>query len=116
MAVKAHIYADDGALLGFIAYQEEPPEILELNGRFFRHSGLSRDSQDEDDCNVIGFDYREIEVEDQIDVITICVFCGRNGSMTWWKCCPKHVTLEGPEVACQTCVEKLHPGDPEFAR
>jgi hypothetical protein len=113
--VKAYIYAEDGSLLGFIAYTEPPPDVLELNGRFFQHHGVSRENLDEDEC-VQCFDYWEIEVETEMDVIHICVFCGRNASLIWYKCCPEHMTLEGQEVVCQTCVEVLHPGDPELAR
>ncbi len=37
-----------------------------------------------------------------------CSACGRNGSVRWWKCCPKHTTERGPDVLCQACAEKLH--------
>lgn len=119
MAVKAHIYAEDGGLLGFIAYNEEPPNILELNGRFFKHHGVSQESDDEDECNVMCYDYWEIEVEDlheDISIIPICIGCGRNASLVWHKCCPEHLTLDGQEVYCQSCVEILHPNDPDFLR
>lgn len=115
-AVKAHIYAEDGSLLGFIAYNDTPPEILELSGRYFKHHGVSKEDPDEDDCNVICFDYWEIDVVEDLDVIQICIGCGRNASLTWWKCCPEHMELESPDVFCQSCVERAHPGDPEFFR
>lgn len=114
--VRAHIYSEEGSLLGYIAYTEEPPSVLELSGRFFQHKGVSQESLDEDTCEVLCYDYWEIEVEEDMNVIYICVFCGRNASLLWHKCCPEHMTLEGQEVACQTCVEKLHPGDPDFMR
>jgi hypothetical protein len=41
--------------------------------------------------------------------ILICVHCGRNASVRWWKCCPEHNTAQGPDATCQSCVEKLHP-------
>lgn len=44
----------------------------------------------------------------------ICKRCKRNAAIEWWKCCPDHVALEGPEVLCQYCVEELHPGEEEF--
>jgi hypothetical protein len=116
MPVKAYIYAEDGALLGYMAYQDVPPDVLDLNGRYFEQHGRSSENQDDDDCNVQCFDYWEIEIEKHMDVIYICVGCGRNSSICWYKCCPDHVDLDGPEVYCQACVEKLHPGDPDFIR
>lgn len=115
MTVKAYIYAEDGALLGFIAYNDVPPDVLELGERYFQKRGTFREMEDQHSHQA--FDYWEIDVEEQLDVIYICVGgCGRNASLTWWKCCPEHVTLEGPEVICQSCVEKLHPGEEEFER
>lgn len=114
MTVKAYIYAEDGALLGYIAYNATPPEVLDLNGRFFQQRGTSREI--DDDENIQTFDYWEIDVNENLDVIHICVACGRNASLIWWKCCPEHITIDGPELFCQSCVERLHPGDPEFAR
>ncbi len=116
MTVKAHIYAEDGALLGYIAYNDVPPQVLDLNGRYFQHHGVSQESLDDDDCNVIGYDYWEIRIQEDMDVIEICMACGRNASIFWWKCCPDHMTLDGPDVLCQTCVELAHPDDPEFER
>lgn len=115
MSVKAYIYAEDGALLGFIAYTEQPPEVLELGERYFKRQGSSREMDEKNDL-VIAFDYWEIDVEPYIDIIQICIGCGRNASLVWWKCCPDHLDLEGPEVYCQSCVESLHPGEEEFAR
>lgn len=112
---KAYIYAENGALLGFIAYTATPPQILELEGRYFEQRGTAREMDGTD--SVLAFDYWEFDVvKTELDVVYICVGCGRNSSLTWHKCCPKHCTEEGPEVFCQSCVEKLHPGDPEFAR
>lgn len=116
MTTKAHIYAEDGALLGYIALADYPPDVLELNGRFFKHHGTSQENLDDDECGVISFDYWEIDIESNLNVIYICITCGRNASLVWHKCCPEHVTLDGQEVICQTCVEKLHPGDPDFVR
>lgn len=115
MPIKAYIYAEDGALLGYMAYTDTPPEILELSGRFFKHKGTTTEIVD-DELALDSLDYWEIKVETFPDVIEICVGCGRNASLTWWKCCPDHLELEGPDVYCQACTEKLHPGDPEFAR
>jgi hypothetical protein len=73
MPVKAYIYAEDGALLGYMAYQDVPPDVLDLNGRYFEQHGRSSENQDDDDCNVQCFDYWEIEIEKHMDVIYICV-------------------------------------------
>lgn len=116
MSSKAYIYAEDGALLGFIACVDKPPDVLELNERYFKRQGSSREMEDLDGVDVIAYDYWEIEVEANLDVIHICIGCGRNASLVWWKCCTDHMTLDSPDVYCQTCVERLHPGDPEFGR
>lgn len=116
MTAKAYIYAEDGALLGFIACNEKPPDVLELGERYFQRQGSSREMEDLDGIDIIAYDYWEIEVDPEMDVIYICMGCGRNASLTWWKCCPEHVTIDGPDVYCQTCVERLHPGEEEFER
>ena len=114
VTVKAYIYADDGSMVGFIAYMTPPPEVLELGGRFFQR-GAAKEETD-GDFEVLAFDYHELDVEADLDVIEICVSCGRNSSVSWWKCCPEHVSLDAPDVFCQSCVEWLHPKDPEFER
>ncbi len=43
-----------------------------------------------------------------------CKRCKRNASLIWWKCCPEHTTLTGPDAYCQSCVEIIHPGEEEF--
>ena len=118
MTVKAYIYAEDGALLGYMAYADVPPEVLELGGRYFQKKGVSRQVEEDTDEDIRAFDYWVIGDEIfEHDVIEICTGgCGRNASLTWWKCCPDHVTLDGPDVICQSCVEHLHPGEEEFAR
>lgn len=115
MTVKAYIYGDDGSLLGFIAYIDTPPEVLELGDRYFKRHGSSREMEDQDGA-VLAFDYWEIEIEPEMDVIQVCIGCGRNASLVWWKCCPEHINLDSPEVHCQSCVELLHPGEVEFER
>jgi hypothetical protein len=117
MTTKAYIYAEDGALLGYLAANTQPPEVLELDGRFFRHKGVSIEHLD-DDTDIESFDYWEIdnEVVETIEVFEVCIICGRVRSQVWWKCCPDHIELDGPSVICQSCVEDLHPGDPEFER
>lgn len=115
MTAKAHIYAEDGALLGFIAYSHEPPKILDLEGRTFEQRAVW--TEDSGDGEVACFDYWEILIEEpRLDIIEICVGCGRNASLFWHKCCPAHISLDTPDVYCQACVEQLHPNDPEFAR
>jgi hypothetical protein len=115
-AVKAYIYAEDGALLGFIAYTATPPDVLELGERYFQRKGSSMEMEDLDGVGVRAYDYWEIDLEPELDVIHICIGCGRNASLIWWKCCTEHLELESPDVYCQACVERLHPGDPEFQR
>ena len=115
MTIKAHIYDTDGELLGFLAYAYFPPEVLEFDGRFFKQESTSACLIDVDD-GVYRLDYVEIEVEHVDEPIYICIGCGRNSSLVWWKCCPEHLSLDGSELYCQACVEYLHPGDPEFAR
>lgn len=113
--VKAHIYAANGDLLGYIAYAAVPPNVLDLDGRFFEKRDETRQIIGSEVIHV--FNYWEIDVdEEQLTVIYICIGCGRNASLVWHKCCPDHLTIEGPEVYCQSCVERLHPGDPDFAR
>lgn len=114
MANRAYIYAEDGALLGHVAMAEELPDILEVNGRYFQQHGTMRDI--EDDSVMFAFDYWEIDPGIHTQVIHICVICGRNASLVWWKCCPAHATLDGPDVLCQTCTEQFHPGEEEFER
>lgn len=126
MVVKAYIYAEDGALLGFIAYTATPPEVLDLDGRFFEQRGTSREVFDDE--NIQTFDYCEIDADkrlgvcwefnsdEQVNVIHICMACGRNASLVWWKCCPDHCSTDGPDVLCQSCVEKAHPNEAEFER
>lgn len=58
----------------------------------------------------------EESIGDTVEVVTICIGCGRNASLIWWKCCPTHVQINSPDVYCQSCVEKLHPGEAEFER
>jgi hypothetical protein len=115
MTAKAYIYAEDGALLGYLAYDDVPPDVLELGERYFQKHGTSRE-MDERNPEILCFDYWEIDVGTALDVIYVCMTCGRNASLVWWKCCPDHVTFDGPDLICQSCVEKLHPGDPEFER
>lgn len=50
------------------------------------------------------------------EVVPVCWGCGRNASSAWWKCCTFHVSEDGPDVLCQTCVEFGHPGEEEFQR
>lgn len=125
MVVRAYIYAEDGALLGYIAYTAAPPEILDLDGRFFEQRGTSQEVFEDEDIqtfdyweidNVETFKYYALEDADRLDVIYICMACGRNASLVWWKCCPDHCTDDGPDVLCQTCTERAHPGEVEFAR
>lgn len=116
MTIKAHIYAEDGALLGYIAYNDIPPKVLEVNGRYFEQHGKSVEGLDEDDCVVIGFDYWEICIQEGMNIVEVCMGCGRNSSIFWHKCCPEHTTLDGPDVLCQSCVEMAHPGEVEFQR
>lgn len=117
MTVKAYIYAEDGALLGFLAYTEEPPDVLELEGRYFqRDKCVSMEMEDRDIIGILSFDYLEIEVVPNMPVIQVCMGCGRNASPTWWKCCAEHVSEDGPDVYCQSCVEHLHFGELEFQR
>lgn len=114
MTSKAYIYAEEGSLLGYIAYVDIPPDVLDLDGRYFQKRGVW--TEDSGDGEIAAFDYWEIVLDEHLDVIYICVFCGRNASLVWHKCCPEHMSYESQDVCCQACVEKLHPNDPEFAR
>lgn len=115
LTVKAHIYAEDGALLGFIAVHGHLPDTLEVDGRYFQHQTTSMEQLDET-TRIQSYDYWEISPPEELDVYYVCASCGRNSSAVWWKCCPEHLRLEDHRVICQVCVEHLHPNDPEFAR
>lgn len=114
MTIKAYIYAEDGAFLGYMAYTGLPPEVLELNGRYFQNTH----GENEEELGEMAFAYHEIIPENELglDVIEICIGCGRNASLFWWKCCPEHLSIDSPDVFCQSCVERLHPGEEEFSR
>lgn len=58
----------------------------------------------------------DLDQETPLELVMICIECGRNASVIWYKCCPEHVTEYGVDVICQSCVEKFHPNDPEFER
>ncbi len=41
-------------------------------------------------------------------VKNVCVFCEITESVVWWKCCPVHVTEQGPDIVCQPCAIRIH--------
>lgn len=44
-----------------------------------------------------------------------CASCEQEigGREQKWKCCPKHVTEQGPDVVCYECIFKINHGFPE---
>lgn len=96
---------ETGELVGYLTRSGLMPECPEQDNDFCV-AGL------EDlysDCDEVTY-----RMANEVEVVPICMRCGRNASVTWWKCCPVHATEQGLDVLCQTCVEFLHPGDPEF--
>lgn len=52
--------------------------------------------------------FKEQPMERIMDTNRVCICCGTNNSIIWWKCCPKHTTEQGPDIYCQKCAENLH--------